>query len=145
MTGVLTWVLICCIPWWKALMFFSKTVENYISLAICSDPMKWELFENSNKRTSHFITLFLISGFDQLFLYSGKKGNSFVPEPQEIQRDDVGPFGEEASSFLSSGYEISPTWPDWIWSPQNHPHTYWLSCSDFKGLKCRKMHVQIWF
>lgn len=41
--------------------------------------------------------------------YSGKKGTSFFTKPQKIQRDDVGPSREEATSILSTGYEISPS------------------------------------
>ncbi|KAJ0113585.1 hypothetical protein Patl1_01761 [Pistacia atlantica] len=39
----------------------------------------------------------------------GKKGTSFFTKPQRIQRDDVGPSREEATSILSTGYEISPS------------------------------------
>jgi hypothetical protein len=39
--------------------------------------------------------------------FTGKKGSSFFAKPQEIQRDDVGLYGEKASPVVSTRYEIS--------------------------------------
>ena len=71
-------------------------------------------------------------------LYPGKKGTPLFSKPSKIQRDDVSPSREEASPAISTWYEVSSSWPDWLGSCQNSPHTYWLSCPGLKGLKPRK-------
>lgn len=73
--------------------------------------------------------------------FTGKKGSSFFSKPQEIQRDDVGIYGEKASPVVSTWYEISSPWSDWLRSPQNSPDINWLSCSSHKRLNPGRHHL----
>lgn len=120
-------------------------------IAYYSVSLLWHQYYSNGRLTFHLLSSHSILWFVEIFskdyiwldmfiytnyatLCLGKKRTSFISKPQEIQRDDVGSIGEEASTTVSTWHEISPSWSDWIWPPQNHPLTIWFGCSCFKGL-----------